>query len=556
MAANLLFYYFGDDEAYYKALQGEFKSSTKLAIEFKKFYSADEAKIQSFFISVFNLKPAVVFIDFSKQTADYMHLARIISRTPLEHKVLLVGLLDYLSPQEVLLESIATGVQLTYIKSAETFDVAFDVAKILSPNENAAHGFANASLKNEEWIAGVPTKVGYVQGEGLHLETDYKLSKGDRIKLGHAWKKHKIIPSLEMFVKDVAESNMFYQFKRNADLDFVFMDEFLPPEGMEEERIKERVQEREDMIVHHKKHLKKWIEDNLSRSLEKKAKVLIIDRLFHFYQLQQRTDKHPYTIRCVPFLNEISQELIRLHPQVIAFNIENEDVTNARNNNEALVSLIQTIKSDYGEDYRPFIIVFNTKITSKEMQANHSYPNLMATSNELSVEVLVRMAEIFEKKLKKELTPVGKKELPRVYIKKTNADSFAEILVPINILKISETDMLIQSEAALEVGMNLHITTPVEMFIHLLPAKASGKIPEFLGLIHCLGEDQKKELRKYVNSVFFRDHDAKLTAETEEFKKLNEAKLQQRLEQEKKLAEAQAADPVGDEELKKTGDEG
>ena len=341
-----------------------------------------------------------------------------------------------------------------------------------------------------------------------------------------------------------------------ASLDFVFMDEFLPPEGMEEERIKERVQEREDMIVHHKKHLKKWIEDNLSRSLEKKAKVLIIDRLFHFYQLQQRTDKHPYTIRCVPFLNEVSQELIRLHPQVIAFNIENEDVSNARNNNEALVSLIQTIKTDYGEDYRPFIIVFNTKITSKDMQANHSYPNLMATSNELSVEVLVRMAEIFEKKFKKEFKPVGNKELPRVYIKKTNADSFAEILVPINILKISETDILIQSEAALEVGMNLHVTSPVEMFIHLLPAKASGKIPEFLGLIHCLGEDQKKELRRYVNSVFFRDHDAKLTAETEEFKKLNEAKLQQRLEQEKKLSEAQAAEPVGDEELKKTGNEG
>ena len=46
------------------------------------------------------------------------------------------------------------------------------------------------------------------------------MSKGDRVKLAHAWKKHKIIPSLEMFVKDVAESNMFYQFKRNADLDF------------------------------------------------------------------------------------------------------------------------------------------------------------------------------------------------------------------------------------------------------------------------------------------------------------------------------------------------
>ncbi len=555
MSTNLLFYYFGDDEAYYKALQGEFRTNSKLPIEFKKFYSNDEAKIQTFFISIFNLKPAVVFIDFSKQTADYMHLARILSRTPLEHKVLLVGLLDYLSPQEVLLESIATGVALTYIKSAEIFDVAFDVAKILSPNDNAAHGFANASLKNEEWIVGVPTKVGYIQGEGLHLETDYKMSKGDRVKLAHAWKKHKIIPSLEMFVKEVAESNMFYQFKRNADLDFVFMDEFLPPEGMEEDRIRERTQEREDMILRHKKHLKKWIEENMSRSQEKKAKVLIIDKLFNFYQQQLRTDRHPYTIRCVPFLVDVSQELIRLHPQVIAFNIENDDAVNPRNNNEGLVTLIQTIKNNYGEDYRPFIIIFNSKIPSKEMQDNHAYTNLMATTNELSVEVLVRMAEIFEKKLKKEEIPAGKEDLSKVFIKKTNADSFAEILVPITVIKISETDMIIQSEAALEIGMNLHITKPVDMYIHLLPTKATGKIPEYMGLIHCLGEDQKKELRKFVNSVFFREHDAKLSAETDEFKKLNEAKLQQKLDLEQKQAEAQSA-PDGDSELKKTANEG
>lgn len=555
MSTNLLFYYFGDDEAYYKTLQGEFKTNTSLPIEFKKFYSNDEAKIQTFFISIFNLKPAVVFIDFSKQTADYMHLARILSRTPLEHKVLLVGLLDYLSPQEVLLESMATGVTLTYIKSAEIFDVAFDVAKILSPNDNAAHGFANASLKNEEWIVGVPTKVGYIQGEGLHLETDYKMSKGDRVKLAHAWKKHKIIPSLEMFVKDVAESNMFYQFKRNADLDFVFMDEFLPPEGMEEDRIRERTQEREDMILYHKKHLKKWIEENMSRSQEKIAKVLIIDKLFNFYQEQQRTDKHPYTIRCVPFLVDISQELIRLHPQVIAFNIENDDAVNPRNNNEGLVNLIQTIKNNYGEDYRPFIIIFNSKIPSKEMQDNHAYTNLMATSNEISVEVLVRMAEIFEKKLKKEEISAVKKDLSKVFIKKTNADSFAEILVPITIIKISETDMIIQSEAALEIGMNLHITKPVDMYIQLLPTKATGKIPEYMGLIHCLGEDQKKELRKFVNSVFFRDHDAKLNAEADEFKKLNESKLQQKMDLEQKMAETQAA-PDGDSELKKSADEG
>jgi hypothetical protein len=52
-----------------------------------------------------------------------------------------------------------------------------------------------------------------------------------------------------------------------------------------------------------------------------------------------------------------------------------------------------------------------------------------------------------------------------------------------------------------------------------------------------MGEEQKKELRKFINLVFFRDHDAQVTAETEEFKKLNEAKLQEKQEALKKLQE-------------------
>ena len=553
MASNLLFYYFGDDEAYFKALQGEFKTSTRLPIQWKKFYSSDEIKIQSFFTNIFTFKPAVVFIDFSKNTADYMHLARLLARTPLEHKLLLVGLLDYLSPPEIMLESMATGVQLTFIKSAEIFDVGFDIAKILSPQDNTAHGFANATLKGEEWIAGVPSKVGYIQGEGLHVETDYKMSKGDRIKLFHAWKKNKIVPSLEMFVKDVTQSNMFYHFKRNADLDFVFIDEYLPPEGMEEERVTERLADRNEKILQQKKLLKRWIEDNLSRSFEKKAKVMVVDRQFHFYQDQQRTDKHAYTIRCVPFLNDISYELSRMLPQVIAFNLEAEK-SDAKNNNESLYKLVENIKSNYGDDYRPFLIVFNCQIASKEMQSNLTYTNLMSTANEMSVEVMVRMAEIFEKKLIKDLPPAGKTDLPRVFIKKTNADSFAEIQVPITITKISETDMILQSEAPLEIGMNLHVKEPVDMFIHLLPSKATGKIPEFVGLIHCLGEHQKKELRKYVNSIFFREHDAKLSNETDEFKKLNEAKLLQKIEQEKAATEAAGNPEEASEELKKAAE--
>lgn len=546
MAGNTLFYYFGDDEAYFKTLQGEFKQHSRMSIDFKQIYERDEKKIQALFIKVFRFHPACVFIDFSKNTQDYLHLARVIARTPLEHKMITVGLVDYLSPPDVLKESIATGVNLTHIKSAESFDVVFDVVKLIAPNQIGEHGFANATLK-EELEAGIPVKIGYVHSEGLHFETDQTLNKGDRIRLNHHWTEKKIVPSRDLVVSNIQTSNIFYQFKYAVDADFLFVDEFLPMEGMEEDKIQEKKKERDDNIHYHRKQLSKWIDDNLSRSLEKKAKVLVVDRDFHFYQDQPRTDKHPYTIRCVPYIEDIGIELERLQPQVIAFAVEKEEATDRKNTMELLEKLVAAVKVKF-QDMNPFFVVFNTETASKQLQDKLKYPHIMASGSELSVDLLVRMADIFEKKMGGHIGDVVKvgpkgKPLHKVYMKKTNTASVSEILTPVTIVKLSETDMILQTPSPLPIGTHLHFTSPVNMYVNVQPSKnQNSKVPEYHGLIHCLGEVDKKELRRYVNSIFFRDHDAQVSAETEEFKKLNDSKLTEKLNALKALEEASAKD--------------
>lgn len=533
--ANVTFFYFGDDEAYFRALVGEFAKSTRMIVDFKRFYETDEKKIQSFFLKVFREKPGAIFIDFSKNTQDYLHLARIITRSHMEHTLVTVGLVDYLSPPEVLTESISTGVTLTHIKSAETFDIAFDVCKLVAPNDVGEHGFANATLK-DEYEAGIPAKVGYIHGEGLHIETDVHLQKGDRIRLNHHWTQKRIVPSREVFVREISTKNVFYNFKYGVDLDFQFVDEFHPPEGMDPEIIKEKTEERVDLIEYYKRQSARWISENASRSYEKKAKVLIVDRQFHFYNDQPRTDKHDYIIRCTPYLEDPGPELDKLQPQVIAFSMDKEDEPESKNTNEQLVRLMKTIKGKF-QDTKPFVVVFNCKVASKSLQDQFDYPHVITSDGELSVDVLVRMADIFDKKLSKAL-PVMNNKTEKVFLKKTNIASIAEIVIPITIIKISETDLIFQTDRELQIGMNLHVKSPVDMYIHVQPAKGQPKVPEYYGLIHCMGEEEKKTLRKFVNTVFFRDHDAQVQADTDEFKKLNETKLKERLEAQKKADEA------------------
>ncbi len=545
MEGKLLFYYFGDDEAYFRAIVGEFKRHTKLVIDFQRFYESDEKKIQSLFLKVYRNKAACVFIDLSKNSQDYIHLARILARATMEHNPILVGLVDYLSPPEVLKESIITGINLAYTKSPETFDVVFGVSKLISPTEIAEHGFANADLK-DDFEAALPVKIGFIFESGLHIETDYPLKDGDQIRMNHHWTKKKVVPSREFFIQKVSSHNLFYHFKYAADAEFHFVDQYLPPDGVAPKDVEERKEYRLHTIKHHKKMLANWLSTNTSLSLEKKAKVLVIDPEFHFYDEQPRTDKNAYTIRCIPFLKDINLELDRLEPQVIAYSLDKPEAKEARNTAEQLQVLTKTLSERY-QDKSPFVIVFNSKIPSKEIKETFNYTNIMTTESEISVELLVRMAEIFDKKLEKTLAN-SKSNIPKIFLRKTHNASIAEITFNVTLTKLSETDLVFKCEAPIPIGSNLHFTSPIEMFVNVQPPKGQSKDPEFYGLIHSVGEEEKKQLRRFINTVFFRDHDAQLQAETDEYLKLNIAKKQEKEEAAKKAIEEAKKAAAGESE--------
>jgi hypothetical protein len=527
--ANSSFYYIGDDEAYYKTLVGEFKNLTRLQIDFERISETDEKKIQMLFIRIFREKPGCIFIDFSKNTDDYLHLVRLISRTKLEHQMIIVGLVDYLSPVEVVKEIIVTGAHLAHIKSPECYDIVFDVIKLLAPNEIGNHDFAKARVR-EVWQAGLPVKIGFISEESLHFETDFKLQKDQKIHLKHGWMKKRTVPSDQMIVRKISQSNIFYHFKYSIDAELSFIDDFVPAEGMDEPTILQKQQEQEENILYHKKLLSKWIYENGQSSAQKRAKILIIDREFHFFDNQKRTDKHPYTLRCVPYLDDVNLELDRLEPQIIVFNLEKAEADDPKNTMAKLTELLEIVKNKI-QDTSPFLIVFNSQHDSKSLQDSLQYSQLMSSSQDFSVELLEKIADKLESKISQ--GPVSRED-KKVFLKKTNSASIGEILIPISVLKVSETDMIFQTDIPLTEGLNFHMTEPVEMYINVIPLKSQSKIPEYHGLIHGLGEKEKAELRRYVNAVFFRDHDAQILAEAEEFKKLNEAKLLEKIESSKK----------------------
>jgi len=538
MSDKPLILYIGEDEAYFKALESEFNKIASGGVKFQKIFESTEQKIQSLFLKVITLEPICILVDFSKLPQEYLHLARLISRTNSLHSVLTVGLLDNLTTPEIIAESLVTGMKLIHFKGPEVYDVVFDITKLILPEKSSEHGFATAAL-NEEWESGILCKIGFVESECVHFETDFPLEAGADLRLAHVWQEKKIIPSRQIQVTSVTEENLYYQFQYSVGAKFKFIDEIVPDEDSTEEDLEDRQKDRQELIRRSKKQFKAWIEDNQSSSQEKIAKVLVIDREYHFYQDQKRTDKYSYLIRCQPYLenSEISNELRRVAPQVIAVSMEEDEVPAPRSDFTFLERLMESVKALPRERW-PFLVVFNTSLPSGALQKQLNYENVMSASNELSVEILLKMASIFEKKLLKQREITSKSNDSRVYLKKSNAASVGEILNPVTITKLSETDLSFKSEINFLPGTNLRFKKPIPMVIHVLP----GKDKEYYGLIHCLGEAQKKELRKYVNSIFFRDHDAKVSSEADEFRKLNETKRLEKVEQEKKAQEEESED--------------
>ncbi len=536
-------YYFGDDEAYFKVFQVEFNATYGgMGFTFKRFFETDPKRIQSLYLKAYEDQPALILIDYSKNSNDYLHLARLFTRTINYENFKVIGLLDYLSPPDVIRESILTGVKVNHIKDAEVFDVTFAAMKLISDKDTKEHGFATAKFSDEVEV-GILCKIGFVNTEMIHFETDLKLNQNEEIRIKNYWTEQKIMKSEKFFVHQIQNTHIYYNFNYSVNAAFSFIDAPLLTPETSEERKKELTDEYNHDVVKSQRKLKAWIVDNLNRSQPKNVKVLIIDRELSMYKDHKPTDQYEYLIRCQPFFKDVHVEINRQRPNVIAFALEArpEDAPEdaVYNDTKILKRLIDVIKNKF-ENYLPYIVVFKSgDSTSKDFQQTLGYENMLAFSGDLTTEVLLKMAEVFSKKLKP--LSVSSKELTEtVYLKKSSPATLGEILTQVTLLSCSETDITFSSKEALPPFSVLHFNFPVDMYITTIPNE-KFKDGMYYGLIHGIGEIGKKDLRRYVNSIFFRDLENQKKTDRDEFEKLNQTKLKEiQDEAAKKEAEALA----------------
>ncbi len=566
--------YIGKDQTFLKHLRTEFnKLYGGMAFEYESLYEEDVSKIQSLFPKIAYLKAKMVFIDFSAQTEDHLHLARLIKRTNSTRSITTVGILDYLAPPDLISEAVFTGVKLNHIKGAEIHDVVFDAMTLAYPENVREHGFATASLSDVIHLY-EPVKINWVQEGLIHLESHRKFPIKNKISLECFLKEKKIVPSRLFEVVDCFQSEIFYNFNYALECSPVYIDP-IERDSEEDAKIrKDKELDREVELADAKISYKEWLRDNLELSSPKFVKILAIDNYLTLFQSEKRTDQFSYVIRGQPYLDEIHDEVSRTLPQVIVYQMDNvgktqkEEVSvnphvelqilappGKQNDLSTLQKILNSVKGH--DDYHPVVFVFNCENwTSEDLQNKCNYPKILIYNDYLSFEIFQKICKKFEEGASKRIAESKKDNSKlRVYFKKENPLSKAGLVLDIKLRNLSETELTFITEENVDLYSCFKVDFPVSMYLTVVPhSEASlqkGGKESHRALINGIGEEEKKELRKFINSVFFRDLDAQKLQELEEVKKVNREAYKAKVEQLRLEMEAKAAEEIAKEDEKK-----
>jgi hypothetical protein len=534
--------YIGDDKHYLKNLISEFKHYFPgLTLDFSQKFENEQIKIQNLIIHITELRPSLIYIDLTKLTADYLHLARLINRLNSTKDIFIIGLLDLNATQEVIKEAYMTGIKINHIKNSDMHAVVFHAGMLLHPDKIEGHGFAAPNVTDQINLYEL-AKVGKVQTGAIQIETNRSLKINTPLHVLSCWNTHlKIMPAKKMVVTNVWNEGLFYNFTHGATLEFTYVDPVISDEFDDPKVVEERQAKYEASVEESILKMKAWLEKNATTSLQKNTRVLVIDNNLSFYRDQLKTDKYPYMIRCQPYLTEHGQEIMRLKPLIIAFQIDSdEDITKNKyqhiNNTEELKKIVDAIKKI--KFYEPYVIIFNCPTASKDIQAQLNYEKVLTYRDSLYPDIALQMASLLEKKI---LGTTKKEEDQSVYLDKLNPASVIEFSIEAKLTKVSEADLFFTSNEEIYNYSVFRIELPVPMYITVVPEK-KPTAGVYYALIHGIGETDKNQLRKFINSIFFREKEAAKKLDREEQEKIKLAALKKKEEEEKKLAEAKKAE--------------
>jgi hypothetical protein len=299
-----------------------------------------------------------------------------------------------------------------------------------------------------------------------------------------------------------------------------------------------------------------------------KPQIIAIEYMAKTFEERVASDKKEKSVNENENKKEIKADLKM--PSTLTQPTEIDPIKEARDLTMGILKRVTTTVNSM-KNYSPFIILFNCKeYNSQMLQDMFAYSNLINFPESVSVEMITKLSQVIERKheaeqkrsiaLKieklKKADPVRYKKVSendfiekRFYIHKFHPLSNAEIKIEAKLRSITESDIFFDVNQKLELKTYKSIF-PMTMSVSLVPMEdrqefqKDGSLMIYRALIHSVGENDKKKLRSYVNSIFFNELNQKRKAELDLFTAKNQAVI----EKKKSIASAKSGSEENEEE--------
>lgn len=512
--------YLGEDEGYWQDIKDGLLKFKQLDLNFSMHWNKDPGVLQSFIYLVYSKKPKVVFIDLEKSTHEMMHVLRAVLRTNSVVKPFVVALTHYTQDKSVLRQAIMAGAKCVHVKSSEMDSLLYDVICFAFHNALDDHGFATAKME-DRIEAHFPAKVSMVTPKGILVESNIELKEKEKYTLRNYWSETGILKSAKAKLGIQKQENLFYKFEYAQSLGFEYIDPIKVTDDSDPEQVKQMEMQREELLAQTIEAMEKSLDKLRPSSSPKLIKTLVVDKEMVLYRDRPLTDSYPFLVRVQPYIIEVKKELKKLRPHMIAYHFErvnaqefesNQDLAFMFNESRNLAHIIKTIKTI--EEYNPFIVVFGAEHGTEELQKAFNYKQIIGYREALGPQLLVQMGHILMKRLGDSI------QLPEnaIVIDKNNTQlSYAQFSLELSLIACSENDVYFNSDFELQEGDVFCISSPAPMYLTVAPMPPRAKAQsQYYAIVHGVTDGDKKDLRRFVNSVFFREKEQAKIKDKEE----------------------------------------
>ncbi len=504
--------YIGGDTTFFKNLERRFEELSDVSgTVFEQYDSDEDEVIQSFLLKLRDENPKLVLIDYSKNDAATLHLTRCWLRQNFHLKIPFIGLCEYKQSKSLVVKAIMTTLECIHVKSSEFESICYDIDVLAFPEKVKDHGFATAKM-NDAVKAYYPAKANFLNQNFLMIESNYSMQEKQQLRVNNFWSRKQLVKSNLVMCASQTQENIYYNYKYSQALQFAHVDPVVQTADMTNQDGDKKQAERTSAIEVSKISLGKWLRENAYNSRPKFLKAFVVDKEMTFFDNEILTDSYSFVYRAQPFIKNCKKEITNIRPQLIIYNMEvvskeeleaDEEMAYTYNDSRMFQHLLKVVK-EVCQGYQPIIIVFNSgEYDSAYMQKVFNYESILAVKEKINLDLCIKMSEMLKAKIQPNLPAPREGD---IYIDKSADISYCEVESDITIVACSENDMYLNSVEQLAIGTILRITMPVPMYITVSNAPAAPKADsQYYAIIHGIGEEERQELRRYINSIFFRD---------------------------------------------------